>query len=208
MHPNCLLLFEKYARVYFKDNMRILEIGPSIYPLSPFQKIVNNNSIDWQALDICNTLNVTYVADNEYKFPIPDNTFDIVISANVIEHVKKVWVWIKEVYRVCKVGGHVITIVPVSWPFHGTPVDCWRIYPDGMRALYEEAGLAVDLCKCETLEKHGRRRVVAGETNCFGDWRVGAQLKDSVIKSIIKDVVRWPTTYAFDTVAVGTKEKK
>jgi len=104
MHPNCRLLFEKYTKQFFKNNMRILEIGPSTWP-SPFQKIINNNTIVWETLDICDTQNTTYIVDNEYKFPIPDNTFDVVISANVIEHVKKVWVWIKEVSRVCKVGG-------------------------------------------------------------------------------------------------------
>jgi hypothetical protein len=26
------------------------------------------------------------------------------------------------------------------WPFHEYPIDCWRAYPDGMTALYEEGG--------------------------------------------------------------------
>lgn len=204
MHPNCMLLFETYAKQFFKNDMRILEIGPSACP-SPFQERVNNTTIDWQTLDMVNGRNVTYVADNEYKFLIPDNTFDIVISANVIEHVKKVWVWIKELARVCKIGGYVITIAPVSWGFHKAPLDCWRIYPDGMRALYEEAGLKVELCKFETLEKHGRRRIIPGITDGSFNAKNGYQYKESTIKSFLKDVVRWPTTRSFDTVAVGVK---
>ena len=45
-----------------------------------------------------------------------------------------------------------ITIAPVSWPYHEDPVDCWRIYPDGLRALYDEVGLRTELALCEGLE--------------------------------------------------------
>jgi hypothetical protein len=29
------------------------------------------------------------------------------------------------------------SVNPVSWVFHEAPVDCWRIYPEGMKALLE-----------------------------------------------------------------------
>ena len=86
-----------------------------------------------------------------YSFPVPNDTFDIVIATNVLEHVRKVWVWIKELSRACKPGGHVITINPVSWPYHEIPIDCWRAYPEGMKALYEDGGLEVILSKCEAI---------------------------------------------------------
>jgi len=104
-------------------------------------------------------------------------------------------------------GGHVITIVPVSWNFHEAPIDCWRIYPEGMRALYEEAGLEVELCKFETLEKPGRRRMLPGVTARLIDWRTGEQNESVTIKSFVKDLVRWPITCAFDTIAIGSKVK-
>jgi len=46
-----------------------------------------------------------------------------------------------------------ITINPVSWPYHEAPVDCWRIFPLGMEALAEEAGLSVELCLFDSLEQ-------------------------------------------------------
>lgn len=197
MHLNSRLLFEKYAKLFFKSNMKILEIGADAFP-STYKKAVDNDAIVWETLDIVKSENVTYIAENEYKFPISDNTFDIVLSGQVIEHVKKIWVWIKELARVCKVGGRVIILAPVSWTFHQAPVDCWRIYPAGMKALYKEAGLKVDLCKFETLENPGCRRIIPGVTSSE---------EKSIFKYLIKNIIRWPTTCAFDTIAIGTKVK-
>jgi hypothetical protein len=46
----------------------------------------------------------------------------------------------------------VITINPVSWHYHEAPVDCWRIYPEGMKALADDAGLEVLLSTWESVE--------------------------------------------------------
>jgi len=70
-----------------------------------------------------------------YAIPVDSESFEIVVSANVIEHVEELWRWVPALARVCRRGGKVITINPISWGFHEAPVDCWRIYPDGMKAL-------------------------------------------------------------------------
>ncbi len=90
----------------------------------------------------------------DYSHPIPDDTYDIVVSGQVLEHIKKIWVWIKEVARVCKAGGIVITISPAGYPDHG-PVGCWRVFLGGMEALYEESGLDVIMSTWESLEIPG-----------------------------------------------------
>jgi SAM-dependent methyltransferase len=151
MHSNSKLLFEKYVKQIFKSHMKVLEIGPDDHP-SAFRKIVDDETIQWDTIDIFNSDKLTYIAEDEYNFPIPDNTYDIVLSAQVLEHVRKVWIWIKEVSRVCKTGGYVVTINPVSWPYHEAPIDCWRVYPEGMKALYDEAGLVCKLSSTESLE--------------------------------------------------------
>jgi SAM-dependent methyltransferase len=150
MHPNSLLLFRRDAKPYFKDGLRVLEIGPS-FP-SPFRQEVADRAIQWETLDIYQSPDLTYSTTDPYHFPIPDETFDIVFSAQVIEHVASIWRWIPELTRVTKMGGRVITINPVNWGFHEHPVDCWRMYPDGMKALYQDAGLEVELSNSGSLE--------------------------------------------------------
>ena len=46
-------------------------------------------------------------------------------------------------------NGYIITINPVSWKYHEAPVDCWRIYPEGMKTInkkLEENICQKDLC--------------------------------------------------------------
>jgi SAM-dependent methyltransferase len=155
MHENSLRIFNKYARARFRPGMRVLEIGPRIP--SEFQEAVADPSIHWETIDIYRSEKLTYVAEDMYAFPIPDQTYDLVFSANVIEHVRAPWRWMPEVVRVCKIGGTVITINPVNWGFHQFPVDCWRVYPDGMRALYEENGLEPEVLEFGSFESARNR---------------------------------------------------
>jgi SAM-dependent methyltransferase len=197
MHRNSRLLFEKYARNYFCPGFRVLEIGPDKLP-STYQSLVSDNSLQWETLDLRPDKALTYVAPSEYSFPIPDGTFDLVLSGQVIEHVRKPWRWIREVSRVCRAGGHVITINPVSWPYHEAPVDCWRAFPEGMRALYEDAGLEVVLSQWECLEVSSLRPRLPGRSR---EWQPFALRSAFTVLGMLG----FPVECAFDTITVGRK---
>ena len=66
-----------------------------------------------------------------------------------------------------------IIINPVSWPFHEVPVDCWRIYPDGMKALLEDTSLRVVASRFESLEAPGRKRYLPGISQNFRPKKCG-----------------------------------
>ena len=150
MHGNTMLLFNRYAKSYFRPDTRVLEIGPGLPP-SEVQRSVGDDSIRWETAGMESTFPLTYIG-TEYSYPIESDVADVVVATNVMEHVRKPWVWIRELARICKPGGYVITINPVSWPYHEYPIDCWRAYPEGMKALYEDAQLAVVMSRCESLE--------------------------------------------------------
>lgn len=166
MHLNSELLFKKYALNYFKDNMKVLEIGANELP-TWYSKTVDKPSIDWYTLDIkthWDTLDIgngkdemsrQIISNYEYNYPIDDNTYDIVFSGQVMEHVKNIWKWMDEIKRITKKGGLIIVILPISWPYHVAPmvVDCWRIYPEGMKALAEDKGLDIEVNIFESIEK-------------------------------------------------------
>ena len=178
-------------------SMRVLEIGPDAYP-STYQKVVGDPSIVWETLDMHADPRLTWHAESEYRFPVPDDTYDIVLSGQVIEHVKRIWVWMKELARVCKPGGEVLTINPVSWPYHRAPVDCWRIYPEGMRALYEEAGIEVVFSTWNSLETPFIRKRIPGRSL---DYRK----KTSQVVYGFLGLIGFPVECAYDTITIGRK---
>ena len=198
MHKNSKLLFEKYALEYFTSGVRVLEIGPDGFP-SAYQSIVNNSSITWETLDIYSSSKLTYTSTSEYTFPIEDQIYDIIISGQVIEHIRKPWIWMKEVSRICKLGGVVITINPVSWPYHEAPIDCWRAYPEGVKALYEEAKLDVIMSKWESLESTQYRRYIPGQS------RESQQGFAHIIYQILCKL-GFPFERAYDTISIGRKQ--
>lgn len=199
MHTNSRLLFERYAAEFFKPEMQVLEIGPDAVP-SSYQQLINDRSIVWHTLDMHANPRLTYPGSQEYAFAIPDGTYDLVLSGQVIEHVRKPWKWLPEVARVTKPGGLVITLNPVSWTYHEDPVDCWRIYPEGMQALYAEAALEVLLSRWESLESPGHAHYIPGVSQECRIRRWWQRLADRLVQRL-----GCPVERAYDTITVGRK---
>lgn len=159
MHENSKLIFARHALPLFAAGTRVLEIGPDgtpgTYQVMVQQRLGAAAPTTWHTVDLAARPGMTHAATSEYEFPIADGAYDLVLSGQVLEHVRKPWRWLPELARVCRPGGHVVTISPVTWPYHEAPVDCWRIYPEGMRALCDEAGLTVVVSRWECLEPPG-----------------------------------------------------
>jgi len=198
MHSNSRLLFEKYAKSAIGQGARVLEIGPDAFP-STFLRLSQDLSPIWHTLDISDNPNLTFPGSAEYSFDIPDESYDVVLSAQVIEHVRRPWKWLAEVARVTRVGGLVITINPVSWIYHEAPVDCWRIYPEGMKALYEDASLTVLMSRWESLETPEFRKHSPG---------VSLEHQSPKRRMVGKILARlgFPIEAAYDTVTIGRKD--
>lgn len=70
-----------------------------------------------------------------------DNSFDIVLSSQVFEHLPKPWVGAAEVARVLRPGGFFVGSVAFMKPYHHS---YFHITHDGIIELLEGAGLEVD----------------------------------------------------------------
>jgi SAM-dependent methyltransferase len=198
MHSNSKLLFATYGRQFITSGNRLLEIGPDSSP-SSYAQLVNDESITWDTLDMGDGKHLTYSRAKEYSFPIPDDSYDVVLAGQVLEHVRKIWIWVKELERICKKGGYVILINPVSWTFHESPVDCWRVYPDGMRALLEDTRLRIIDTRCESLEAPGYRRYIPGVS------AAGHSRKRWLFYRFFAPI-GFPVERSYDTITVAQKE--
>ena len=199
MHLNSSLLFELYAAPLITTGMKVLEIGPDKIPTT-LQQISHGPNIEWHLLGLEEDPALQVCAISEYEYPLADESYDVVVAANVLEHVRKPWVWIHQVTRVARIGGYVITVNPVSWPYHEAPVDCWRAYPEGMKALFEETGLELIVNRCGSQEPIRSSRETPGRSiNSYG-WK--RRLIDSAL-----GVIGYPQERAHDTITVGRRTK-
>lgn len=201
MNKNDKLLFDRFASEYFVPSARVLEIGPDTQP-SSLRKVIESPVAAWDTLDFHTRTDVplTYRAEEDYSYPIPDASYDIVLSANVIEHVPRIWVWMKELARICRPGGVVVTINPISWHYHEAPLDCWRIYPEGMRAVSEEAGLDVLVAEWGSMDIHWLQRLTPGPLRRRYLWQ-----RLSGLLVMWNALTRLPPEGSFDAITVARK---
>ena len=81
--------------------------------------------VSWEYLNIDESTNPDYScsADN---IPVDDNTFDIIILAEVVEHLENPIDALQECYRVLKKDGRIITTIPFLNALHADPYDFQR----------------------------------------------------------------------------------
>ena len=136
-------LMEYFYKKYIRERKHLSVCDVGSYDVNgTFKPIFRKHK--YIGLDIIEGPNVDIVSSDEYKYPFLDETFNVVISGSTIEHVKNIFKWIIELKRITKRRGTLCIIGPSRFQQHNYPVDCWRIYPDGMKFLLEEiAGLNV-----------------------------------------------------------------
>jgi SAM-dependent methyltransferase len=87
--------------------------------------------------DVHNQFKPDYIFDGHF-IPFADNTFDIVLAAQVIEHTINPWKFCSELQRVTNVGGFLQIEAPQSFPYHAEPYDFFRFTFTGLRSLFSQ----------------------------------------------------------------------
>lgn len=147
MHLNSLKIMESFVENHLPDkNLEVLDLGSRVVEgqeeLGSYRQFITNKKWHYIGADTEAGQNVDVVIES-YDFPFPDGTFDVVISGQTMEHIEFPWIWIKELVRVLKKGGLCCIIAPAVIHEHKYPIDTYRYYPDGMKALAKWGGLEV-----------------------------------------------------------------
>jgi SAM-dependent methyltransferase len=78
-----------------------------------------------------------------FKIPFPDETFDAVVSFQVLEHVSDSKFALDEMYRVLKKTGKLLITAPLIWPEHEVPYDFKRWTSYGISKKLSECGFII-----------------------------------------------------------------
>jgi SAM-dependent methyltransferase len=133
----------KFAATLPSSPLKIADVG-SLNVNGTYRPLFQKPQWEYVGLDITKGPNVDIVLEGEDEWTnVKDDAFDVVISGSTLEHTRHPWLFMKQVARIARPAALICVIAPYCWGFHAHPLDCWRIFPDGMKAVMEYNGLAV-----------------------------------------------------------------
>ena len=96
---------------------RILDIGPNVYVFTDLLEQDKFKKYSYQAMDIVKryddpSINQTAHDANIGPYPFPDESFDLIIASDVIEHLRDTDVFLREVVRLLKPDGQFFCTTP------------------------------------------------------------------------------------------------
>jgi len=131
----------KFLKQRINDPLIILDLGSQDIN-GTYKPLFSSTTWKYLGVDMTNGKNVDIVITNPYSWNnIRSNYADVLVSGQTFEHIEYIWLTMKEISRVLKPGGLCCIIAPSNGIEHKYPTDCWRIYPDGFRALAKYADL-------------------------------------------------------------------
>lgn len=137
MHVNALNQAQHFYNTYCRHqahHLSVVEIGS--YDVNGSIRGIFQNVKEYTGMDFNPGPGVDVILTDPYKFPFPDNTFDVLVTTSCFEHSEMFWLTFLEGLRILKPHGLFYMNAPSSWMcYHQFPVDCWRFYPDASKAL-------------------------------------------------------------------------
>lgn len=168
MHPTSLAHMKRLAATHLGPAApgTVIDVG-SLDINGSYREIFESRGWDYIGCDVTPGKNVDVLLDDPYALPFKDDSIDLVVSGQALEHIEFVWQTMAEISRILRSGGMVFLIAPSRGPEHRFPVDCWRFYPDGFRALARWARLDVVDVQTDWPDPRWWRRYL--KVNLWGD---------------------------------------
>ncbi len=134
---------ENYVSARYSESLFIVDHGSADVNGS-YRHFFTSPQWTYVGCDLDAGPNVDIVLEGPYEpLPFDDDSVDVLISGQVLEHVAYPWVVVNEWARVLRPGGILCVIVPGAGPEHNYPIDCYRYLPEGLVALIQWSGLRV-----------------------------------------------------------------
>lgn len=111
---------------------RVLDVGGD--KRSAYHALFAGNP-EFHTINLDDKTEPTFKFDLEAALPLPDGSYDHVISLNTFEHIRNDELAVREALRALKPGGTFHILVPFLYRVHGSPRDFNRRAPDWWDAI-------------------------------------------------------------------------
>ncbi len=92
-----------------------------------YENVINYEIVDYPSTDVVGIGEI---------LPFKSESFDVVFSLAVLEHVKNPFQCAEEIIRVLKPGGILVAVVPFLQPYHGYPDHYYNMTSNGLKNLF------------------------------------------------------------------------
>jgi SAM-dependent methyltransferase len=173
------ILFDEIRKFCAENNktVKILDVGggngerKKMFPVGIDYWVLdienNNTSKNFIQSDICDCNQVQ------------SESFDIIFSMNLLEHVDEPWTAASEMVRMLKTDGLICVMAPFSWRYHPYPKDLFRFSAEGLEHLFKRTGRMDTILSGNDITKR-RKNIIGGKIgknldvppiDGFGGWR-------------------------------------
>lgn len=149
MHTSAMVRMNWFIQNYvpptaLNKKIRVLDVGAYNVNGCYRDLFAQYPNVEYVGLDIEAGPNVDVVVNSPYNWDnVEDEAFDFVISGNAFEHIEFPWLTIKLINQKLKYGGFAAILAPNGGGEHRYPVDCYRYFADGLKALAKWGGFKV-----------------------------------------------------------------
>lgn len=144
VYCSLVLLLQKFEQIVRSDKLapgeNLLDYGCGN---KPYQKLFSEKFTNYVCADLPGNGQAEVIIRRDGTLPSPDNSFDCVLSSQVLEHVIDPALYLRESFRVLKPGASLIISTHGSWAYHPDPADYWRWTIDGLQLQIRSAGFEI-----------------------------------------------------------------
>ncbi len=135
--------FMKFASSQVAASDKVLDAGAGTLPYRRYFAHAHYEATDFEdAFYKESKIPYDFLCNLE-SIPKADDSYDVVVNTQVLEHVENPEAVLKEFFRILKPGGKLFLTAPQGWGIHGTPYHFFNFTQYGLQSLFKKAGFEI-----------------------------------------------------------------
>jgi len=142
-----IVKFVEFVSKEVKSSDKVLDAGAGSCPYKMYVSHASYESTDFDDIFDKSSIDKHDFICSLDNIPKSDNSYDVIVNTQVLEHVEFPQEVINEFYRILKPGGKLFLTAPQGWGVHGEPYHFFNFTKYGLESLFKNAGFKITFIK-------------------------------------------------------------